>query len=213
MVTGYTVRDRGVLPLVMWSDDLCEGQHNFFELTTEFEPTSIEGESHGPVQRGVVKGSNKEGPGGDGRTNGYLPLGGGASTVHPANMPVPAATAKRLALRWPAVHRRCKPPNGTDVRFNVDQVQMPQPGSAIEPGKGAVPVNPFLPSGAVARVAGLYGGRGAGQVTPTAPRTRTADRSTSWLDRADGLVERRLGDARLMPRLASCRRQMPGCGS
>ena len=30
----------------------------------------------------------------------------------------------------------------------------PQPGSAIEPGKGSIPVNPFLPSGAVARVAG-----------------------------------------------------------
>lgn len=37
MVTGYQIRERGVLPLIMWSDNLCEGQHNFFELTTEFE--------------------------------------------------------------------------------------------------------------------------------------------------------------------------------
>lgn len=39
----------------------------------------------GTVQRGVVKGSNGEGRGGDHRANGYLPLGGGAPTVHPAN--------------------------------------------------------------------------------------------------------------------------------
>ena len=31
-------------------------------------------------------------------------------------------------------------------RFNVDDARMPQPPAAIEPGKGAVPVNPFLAS-------------------------------------------------------------------
>jgi hypothetical protein len=41
MVTGYTVRERGVLPLIMWSDNLCEGQHNFYELTTEFEASPL----------------------------------------------------------------------------------------------------------------------------------------------------------------------------
>ena len=33
------------------------------------------------------------------------------------------------------------------LRFNVDNACMPQPPAAIEPGKGAVPVNPFLASG------------------------------------------------------------------
>ncbi len=105
----------------------------------------------GSVQRGIIRGSNQQGPGGDRRNNGYLPLSGGASTVHPANMPGAAgdcrAGSASLAGGAPAI----KPP---DHRFNVDQAQMPQPASAMDPGKGQIPVNPFLPSGAVARVAG-----------------------------------------------------------
>src|ERR1700735_1551230 len=105
----------------------------------------------GQVQRGVVKGSNDEERGGDPRANGYLPLGGGASTVHPANMPGAAGDRRNgsssLAGVTPAIQRN-------EQRFNVDQIlQSPTP-TAIEPGKGAVPVNPFLPGGAVARVAG-----------------------------------------------------------
>ncbi len=49
------------------------------------------------------------------------------------------------------------PPNH---RFDVGMVKMPQPESAIEPGKGTVPVNPFLPSGATARVAGQVADEG-----------------------------------------------------
>jgi hypothetical protein len=104
----------------------------------------------GQVQRGVVKGSNKEGLGGDGRTNGFMPLSGGASTVQPSNMGMGGdkrSGSFPLSGGTPMV----KPP---EHRFNVSDVQMPQPASAIEPGKGAIPVNPFLPSGAVARVAG-----------------------------------------------------------
>ena len=104
----------------------------------------------GQVERGVVRGSNKEGPGGDGRNNGFMPLTGGASTVHPWNAG-PGGDRRSgsfpLGGGAPAIQRNME-------RFNVDQVKMPQPDSAIEPGLGTVPVNPFLPGGAAARVAG-----------------------------------------------------------
>ena len=104
----------------------------------------------GQVERGVVRGSNKEGPGGDGRNNSFASLAGGASTVHPANMGMGGDRRNGsfpLSGGAPAIQRNME-------RFDVDQVQMPQPASAIEPGKGTVPVNPFLPGGAAARVAG-----------------------------------------------------------
>lgn len=105
----------------------------------------------GAVQRGVVRGSNQEGAGGDHRSNGFLPLSGGAATVHPANMPGAIGDRRggsaSLAGMAPAIQR-------ANDRFNVDQVQMAQPASAIEPGKGAIPVNPFLPGGAIARISG-----------------------------------------------------------
>jgi hypothetical protein len=104
----------------------------------------------GQVERGVVRGSNKEGPGGDGRANSFASLAGGAPTVHPSNIG-PGGDRRNgsfpLGGGAPAIKRN-------EERFNVDQVQMPQPGSAIEPGKGQIPVNPFMPSGATARVAG-----------------------------------------------------------
>jgi hypothetical protein len=99
------------------------------------------------VERGVVKGSNKEGPGGDDRRNGFLPLSGGASSVHPANCG-PGGDRRNgsfpLSGGAPAIQR-----NGE--RFNVDQVGMPEQPWPAEPGRGAVPVNPLLPSGAAAR--------------------------------------------------------------
>jgi hypothetical protein len=99
------------------------------------------------VERGVVKGSNKEGPGGDGRQNGFLSLSGGAGTVHPANYG-PGGDRKNgsfpLTGGAPAIQRNAE-------RFNVDQVGMPDQPFPDQPGKGAVPVNPFLPGGVAAR--------------------------------------------------------------
>jgi hypothetical protein len=43
--------------------------------------------------------------------------------------------------------RRPSPVAPLSQRFNVDLAQMPQPPAACEPGKGAVPVNPFLAAG------------------------------------------------------------------
>jgi hypothetical protein len=37
MVTGFSVRERGLMVCVVWADGLNESFHHFFELTTEFE--------------------------------------------------------------------------------------------------------------------------------------------------------------------------------
>lgn len=105
----------------------------------------------GQVQRGVVKGSNDQGRGGDHRANGYLPLAGGAGSVHPANMPGAGGDRRGGSFPLSGGAPMIAP---AQHRFNVDEVQMAQPASAIEPGKGAIPVNPFLPGGAVARISG-----------------------------------------------------------
>jgi hypothetical protein len=104
----------------------------------------------GSVERGVVKGSNKHGPGGDDRNNGFLPLGGQAGTVHQS----PFQGAGRSTITGgsfplggggPAIAEN-------QYRFNVDEV----PGSnkpmpwVTKPGKGAVPVNPLLKGGTAA---------------------------------------------------------------
>jgi hypothetical protein len=103
------------------------------------------------VERGVVKGSNQEGAGGDRRNNGFLPLGGGGSTVRPSNEMGAGGDRRNGSFPLTAGGERITPPNH---RFEVGMVKMPQPESAIEPGKGTVPVNPFLPGGAAARIAG-----------------------------------------------------------
>ena len=88
----------------------------------------------GQVERGVVRGSNQEGPGGDRRNNGFMPLSGGAATVHPSNMPGAAGDRRGGSFPLSGGASTVKPPNADQFRFNVDQVKMPQPESAVEPG-------------------------------------------------------------------------------
>ena len=92
----------------------------------------------GGALRGVVKPPNEAGPGGNRACNSYLPLGG--------------AAGPGLACDHGGGDRRrgCVPLGGMASpvhapghRFDVDTAKMPQPPSAIEPGKGAVPVNPW----------------------------------------------------------------------
>ena len=45
---------------------------------------------------------------------------------------------------WPASAPQVKTP---DHRFKVEDAKMPQPRSAFEPGKDAIPVNPSVPGG------------------------------------------------------------------
>jgi len=102
------------------------------------------------VERGVVKPPNMPDKAGDRRNNGFMPLGGEMSTVHPANKEGPGGDRRGgsfpLGGGAPAIADR-------QHRFNVDEVpgsHAPMPFQS-EPGKGAVPVNPFLPGGAAAR--------------------------------------------------------------
>ena len=89
------------------------------------------------VERGVVKPPNLE-------------LQGLAAT----RSAVPRAEAARACASNSAVHagdpggsadltRQPSPVAPINQRFNVDNARMPQPPAAVEPGKGAVPVNPF----------------------------------------------------------------------
>ena len=125
------------------------------------------------VQRGVVKGSNQEGPGGDKRNNGFMGLGGSGSTVHPANQAMGGDRRNGsfpLGGRAPAIQRNAE-------RFNVDQVGMPDQPFPDEPGKGAVPVNPFLPGGSCGSVSAGFG-YGASEVTANADRMNAI--ASSW---------------------------------
>lgn len=94
------------------------------------------------VERHVVK----PGPAttGNRKANGFLPLTGGPSAVHPANEP-----GARGDRRGGSADLRplASPVRVPDHRFNVDDAKMPQPPSAVEPGRGAVPVIPFIPGG------------------------------------------------------------------
>jgi hypothetical protein len=102
----------------------------------------------GQVQRGVVRGSNKEGPGGNLKNNGFLPLGGSALTVRPVNQLSAIGDQRAGSFPLGGGASPINPPNAK--RFDVGMVEMPQPESAIEPGLGVVPVNPFLPGGSSA---------------------------------------------------------------
>jgi hypothetical protein len=98
--------------------------------------------------RGAVKPPNEEGPRGDRRANGYLPLAGGTSECKPPNTTNPG---DHRVGSFPLSERtgEVKPPNH---RLDVGMAKMPQPGSAAAPGKGAVPVgagNLGLPASAI----------------------------------------------------------------
>jgi hypothetical protein len=82
----------------------------------------------------------------DRRANGYLPLTESASPVNPPN---DAARDRRggsanLAGGMSPIN----PPNLSKFR-DGDKGMTPVPGSAVEPGKGAIPVNPFGVGGGI----------------------------------------------------------------
>ena len=93
------------------------------------------------VERGVVKPPNQELQG-LAATRSQAPRAGGPA-ARGSNSSIlagdPGGSADLTRLPSPV------PP--MSHRFNVDDAKMPQPPAAIEPGKGAVPVNPFLASG------------------------------------------------------------------
>jgi hypothetical protein len=96
------------------------------------------------VERNVVKPANEPGRAGARVNNSFLPLTGGPPAAHPSNEP--GARGDRRGGSMPLAGQP-SPVKAPDHRFNVENAKMPQPPAAIEPGKGAVPVNPFLPGG------------------------------------------------------------------
>ena len=63
----------------------------------------------GQVERGVVHGTNVQGPGGNLKNNGFLPLSGGAGTVHPSNMGI-GGDAGTARSRWRRDRRKMSAP-------------------------------------------------------------------------------------------------------
>jgi len=95
------------------------------------------------VERNVVKAPN-ETLRSDHRANGFLPLVGGAPAAHPSNETGARGDHRGGSADLTGLAPMTKPP---DHRFNVEDAKMPQPPAAFEPGKGAIPVNPFVPGG------------------------------------------------------------------
>jgi hypothetical protein len=101
----------------------------------------------GATRRGVVNPPNQVSPGGNRANNGYLPLVG---STH-SDVPPHQVGGDRRNGCFP-LGGMPSPVRLPDHRFNVDHAKMPQPPSAIEPGRGAIPVNPWEPSGQPSRV-------------------------------------------------------------
>lgn len=94
---------------------------------------------------GIVKGSNREGPGGDRRNNGFLPLGGHSSPVTPPNH---GAGGDRKMGSFPlgaSGGLGVTPPNDAQFGRGAGDKGMsskPDRAVAVEPGKGLIPVQP-----------------------------------------------------------------------
>jgi hypothetical protein len=92
----------------------------------------------GGAPRGVIKPPNEARPGGNRATNSYLPLGGAAGPRLSCDRD--GGDRRRGRAPLGGIASPIHPPDHT---FDVKIAKMPQPPSAIEPGKGAIPVNPW----------------------------------------------------------------------
>ncbi len=102
----------------------------------------------GGACRGVIKPPNEAGPGGNRASNGYLPLGG---TPGPVLRPRHGGDGRKGCVPLDGTASPVRVPGR---RFDVDKAKMPQPPSAIAPGKGAIPVIPWDASGRPIRAVG-----------------------------------------------------------
>jgi hypothetical protein len=96
----------------------------------------------GGTRRGVVHPPNQADPGGNRANHSYLPLGGSA---HPGTPPHRDGGDRRNGCV--PLGGMASPVHPPDHRFDVDTAKMPQPPSALEPGRGAIPVNPWDAAG------------------------------------------------------------------
>jgi hypothetical protein len=92
------------------------------------------------VERGVIKPPNLDLQG-LAATRSQAPAPG-RPTAHPANSRLTAGDPGGSANLTKAV----SPIAPASHRFDVDRAFKPQPPAAVAPGKGAVPINPFLAS-------------------------------------------------------------------
>ncbi|MGO9467910.1 MAG: hypothetical protein ACLQVF_27550 [Isosphaeraceae bacterium] len=96
------------------------------------------------VERDVVKPPNQQGPAGNRAANGFMPLARDPSPTKPSNEPGAAGDRRGGSANLAGQMSPVKTP---DHRFKLEDAKMPQPPAAFEPGKGAVPVIPFVPGG------------------------------------------------------------------
>jgi hypothetical protein len=95
----------------------------------------------GGGRRSAVKPPNEAGPGGNRANNSFLPLAGSASPHPPGGL-----GGDRRNGSFP-LGEIASPVHLPENRFDVETAKMPQPPSAIEPGRGAIPVNPWDAAG------------------------------------------------------------------
>jgi hypothetical protein len=100
----------------------------------------------GGACRGVVKPPNEAGPGGNRANHSYLPLGPSAGAAPPSGRSGGDRRRGCVPLGGMA-----SPVQAPAHRFDIGAAKMPQPASAIEPGKGAIPVSPWDASGRPSR--------------------------------------------------------------
>jgi len=91
------------------------------------------------VERDVVKPANEPSAAGNRANNGFLSLSREASQVHPSNEARKGGDRRGGSANLAENPSPVLPP---DHRFKVEEAKMPNPASAVEPGKGAVPVYP-----------------------------------------------------------------------
>ena len=101
----------------------------------------------GDARRGIVQPPNEDGPGGNRAHNGYLPLVGAAGPLPPGG---PVCGDRRNGS-FP-LGEIVSPVQLPAQRFDVETAKMPQPPSAIELGRGAIPVVPWDAAGRPSRV-------------------------------------------------------------
>ncbi len=98
-----------------------------------------------PKHRGVVTPPNEHAFKGDCRTNGFLPLSAGDTPFKALSPSTPLHIEPGGSAD---LFRRPSPVNPINTLLaNGDPGYTLQPDSAIEPGKAAIPVNPFIASG------------------------------------------------------------------
>jgi hypothetical protein len=100
------------------------------------------------ASRGVVKPPNEAGPHGNRASNSSSPLARTVSPIHTCEHG--GGNRRRGCVPLDGVASPVHPPAH---HFDIDAAKMPQPPSAIEPGRGAIPVDPWDTSGRPNRAA------------------------------------------------------------